>query len=126
MKRYVSLAGALLVGTVIATEKKAEFKKNTVAEVAPNVLAVKTNTHADTKKPIRRSSHHSNRSSVTSHDGKIAPKVASIHTPSPSPHGTNKSHVTSKTSHDGPAVMSRSHNSRSRNSRSHNSRDINV
>ncbi len=27
MKRFVSLAGALLLGTVIANEKKAEFRK---------------------------------------------------------------------------------------------------
>jgi hypothetical protein len=34
MKRYISLAGALLVGTVLAQEKKATFTQEVVATEA--------------------------------------------------------------------------------------------
>ena len=53
MKRYVSLAGALLLGTVIATEKKTEFtKKNALAinEEPTNVFMTKKTNNNATKK----------------------------------------------------------------------------
>ena len=41
MKRYVSLAGALLVGTVVANEKKPAFKNQVAQAQAQDVATVK-------------------------------------------------------------------------------------
>ena len=71
MKRYVSLAGALLLGTVVATEKKAEFTKVAVQSAEPKVLATHTKTTEHKKKPVRRQDSSVHASSVTSHDVEV-------------------------------------------------------
>lgn len=71
MKRYVSLAGALLLGTVVASEPKNEFGRAIAPakklETPSNVVAVKKNTNVKPAKRHRTDSRDG-LSAITSHD----------------------------------------------------------
>jgi hypothetical protein len=56
MKRYVSLAGALLVGTVVANEKKPAFK-NEVAQASTQEVATVKQLFLQSKNVARYGSH---------------------------------------------------------------------
>lgn len=128
MKRYVSLAGALLIGTVLAHEKKSTYKsaavakKHHAAEVAVQHHAAVAK-HQEKKKPVytdtdsyvegvsSNTSKTGEKDSVTSR--RTVRKAATSVTTLDGELTSNRTVITSVTSKDGELTSNRTYTSKS-------------